>query len=247
VTGSRVRVRAAMGLRLGSPAALLWSVLLAGAAGGAVQGCGSSSSGNGVAAKSPAEIVAASRAAADAASSVHVSGSIVSSGSPLTLDMDMLAGRGGRGRLSQNGFGFELIQVGQTVYIKGSAAFYSHLGGAAAAQLLQGRWLKAPTTSRNFASIAALTDFRQLIDTALTRHGALLKGATTTVDGQKVIAISETSKGGILYVATSGRPYPIEVSKIGASGGTVVFDRWQEPVSLAAPANAIDITQLQGH
>jgi hypothetical protein len=229
----------------------LWHSLRAAAVPGlvllatALAGCGGSSSGNGVAAKTPNEIVAATKVAADAARSVHVSGSIVSGGSPITLDMDVLAGKGGRGQLSESGLSFELIQTGGTVYIKGSPAFYRHIGGTAAAQLLQGRWLKAPTTSSEFASLASLTDLRQLIDTTLANHGALTKGATTTVDGQKVVGVTDTSKGGTLYIATTGQPYPIEVTKDGANGGKIVLDRWNESVSLAAPANAIDIAQLR--
>jgi hypothetical protein len=212
----------------------------------ALAGCGSSSSGNGVAAKTPDEIVTAAKVAADAARSVHVSGSIVSGGSPITLDMDILAGKGGRGQLSESGRSFELIQTGGTVYIKGSPAFYRHVGGTAAAQLLQGKWLKAPTTSSEFASLASLTDLRQLVDTALANHGALTKGASTTVNGQKVVGVTDSSNGGTLYyIATTGQPYPIEVTKDGANGGKVVLDRWNESVSLAAPANAIDIAQLR--
>jgi len=219
-------------------------VLLAGLLGG----CGGSSSGNGVAAKAPTDIVAAAKVAAEGASSVHVSGSIVSGGLPITLDMDLLAGKGGRGQLTENGLGFELIQTGGTVYIKGTPAFYRHIGGTAAAQLLQGKWLKAPTTSKEFASIASLTDLHQLVDTTLTNHGTLAKGATTTVDGQKVVGVTDTAKDGTLYVAEAGQPYPIEITKSGAGGGTITFDRWNESVALAAPANAIDITQLQsGH
>lgn len=139
------------------------TMLLAGMLGG----CGSSSSGNGIAAKSPTDIVAAAKVAADAANSVHVSGSIVSGGSPITLDLNLLAGKGGRGQLTENGLGFELIETDGTVYIKGSAAFYRHIGGTAAAQLLQGKWLKAPTTSKEFVSISSLTNLRALVDTTL--------------------------------------------------------------------------------
>jgi hypothetical protein len=214
-----------------------------------IAGCGSSgSSGNGIASKAPGEIVAATKVAADAASSVHVSGSIVSNGSPITLDMNLLEGKGGRGHLSESGLSFELVQTGGTVYIKGSPAFYRHIGGPAAAQLFQGKWLKAPATSGSFASLASLTDLRQLVDTTLANHGTLVKGGTTTVDGQKVIGVTDTSKGGTLYISTTGQPYPIEVTKDGANGGKIVFDRWNKPVTIAAPANAIDITQLQsGH
>jgi hypothetical protein len=231
--------------RLSHPAApLLGLVLLA----VALAGCGSSSSGNGVASKTPNEILAATKVAADAATSVHVSGSVVSNGSPITLDMDLLAGQGGRGQLSENGLSFELIDTAGTVYLKGSPAFYQHIGGSAAAQLLQGKWLKGPASSSNFASLSSLIDLRQLIDTTLANQGTFAKGGTTTVNGQQVLGVTDTSKGGTLYVATTGQPYPIEITKDGSSGGKITFERWNEPVSLTAPTNAIDITKLQsGH
>lgn len=215
-------------------------------------GCGggssssSSSSSNGVQEKSPADILAATKAASDGAKSVHVSGSIVSGSTPITLDMNLLAGRGGRGRLSENGLAFELIEVGKTVYIKGSPAFYKHIGGSAAAQLLQGKWLKAPASSADFASLSQLTDLRQLVDQTLETHGgSLTKAATTTINGQKVVGITDKSKGGTLYIAATGRPYPIQIVKSGSGGGKITFDRWNGAVTLAAPANAIDVAQLQ--
>lgn len=213
----------------------------------AIAGCGgsSSSSGNGIAEKSPNEILAAAKVAADAASSVHIAGSIVSNGSPITLNMELQAGKGGRGQLSENGLSFELIQINGTVYIKGSAAFYKHIGGAAAAQLLQGKWLKAPANSSDFASLAALTDLRRLADTTLENTGTLTKGGTTTVNGQKVVGVTGSSKGGTLYVAATGQPFPAQVTKSGSGAGSITFDRWNEPVTVTAPANAIDVSQLQ--
>ena len=215
--------------------------------GAVLGGCGGSSSGNGIAAKTPNEIVAASKAAADAATSAHVSGSIVSGGSPITLDMQ-LATNGGRGQLALSGLGFELIQLGGTVYIKGSSAFYRHIGGAAAAQLLQGRWLKASTSTPEFASISSLTDLHRLIDATVASHGTLVKTATTTVNGKHVVGVTDQSQGGTLYVATSGKPYPVQIAKTGTGGGTLSFDRWNQPVSISPPANAIDLAQLRsGH
>lgn len=232
-----------MWLRRSSTALLALVLVLLAAA---IAGCGgSSSSGNGVADKTPAEILAATKAASDAATSVHVSGSIVSGKSPITLDMNLLANKGGRGKLSENGLAFELIQVGGTVYIKGSAKFYKRIGGTAAAQLLQGKWLKAPSSNANFASLSQLTDLRQLVDQTLASHGSLKKSGTTTVNGQKVVGITDTTKGGTLYIATTGKAYPIEISKGGSGGGKISFDRWNSTVTLAAPANAIDVAQLQ--
>jgi hypothetical protein len=220
------------------------------ALGGAVLvGCGSSSSGsgsgNGVASKTPAQIVAASKSAADGAASVHIAGSVVNEGKPVTVDMQLLAGKGGRGRITLEGLSIDLIRVGGAVYINGSQAFYRHVAGPAAAQLLQGKWLKAPENSGNFASLASLTDLGKLIDTTLGSHGTLARGATTTVDGQKAVAIDDVSQGGTLYVATTGSPFPIEIAKRGGSGGRIVFDRWNQAVTLTAPTNAININQLQ--
>jgi hypothetical protein len=105
--------------------------------------------------------------------------------------MHLASGAGGRGQLSENGLSFQLIASGKSVYIKGSPSFWQHFGGKAAVQLLQGRWLKAPTTDANFGSLSSLTDFHQFFNSVLKSHGTLAKGATTTVDGQKVVPLNE--------------------------------------------------------
>jgi len=225
----------------------LLAAVFAGCGGGSAS---SSASGNGIAEKSPSEMLSAAKSAAEAASSVHVSGSIVNAGSSITLDMNLLAGKGGRGKLSEDGLSFELIELGSTVYIKGSPAFYKHIGGGAAAQLFQGKWLKASAGDSDFASLGQITDMRQLLDQTITNHGvSLTKLGSSTVAGQKVIGIADASDHGALYIAATGKPYPIQVSKSGSGSGKITFDRWNEAVELAAPANAIDVAQLQhaGH
>ncbi len=210
-------------------------------------GCGSGSgaSGNGIASEAPAEIIARAKAAADSASSVYISGALVSKGVAVTLEMELLAGKGGRGRVAQNGLSFELMQVGGILYIDGSAAFYRHIGGSAAAQVLKGRWLKAPAGTPELAPIAALTDFGPLIASALAGEGPLTNGGVRTVQGQKSVALEDVSQDGTVYIAASGKPYPLEVVKDGGRGGTIVFARWNEPVTLVAPANALDVTKLK--
>lgn len=217
-----------------------------------IAGCGSSSSGsseNGVAAKSPTEILTASKTAADSASAVHVSGSMVSGGAPLTLDLHLVAGKGGKGKISENGLSFELIQLNGTAYISGSSEFYKHFAGPAAAQLLQGKWLKASSTTGSLATLASLTDLQKLIDAALAQHGTLTKGSKTTINGQPAITVTDTTQNGSLYVATTGQPYPIQISKTGSGGGKISFDEWNQPVTITAPPNAVDINELQhaGH
>lgn len=210
-------------------------------------GCGGkgASKGNGVAAKAPEQIVQQAKVAADAAKSVHVAGTIDSGGSHISLDLSLLAGKGGQGQISENGLTAKLIVVGNTAYINAGASFWRHFGGKAAVQLLEGKWLKASTSDENFASLSSLADIRKLVDTALGSHGTLQKGATATVAGQSAIIVKDVSKGGDLYVATSGKPYPLQISKTGAEGGKIGFDRWDEPVSVSAPANSVDVSELK--
>jgi hypothetical protein len=210
----------------------------------ALVGCGSSSS-SGVSSKTAAQIVSESKAAADSASSVHVSGSLKSGGTPVTLDLDLVAGKGARGEISQGGASFKLILLGDTAYISGSPAFYRSLGGSAAAQLFNGKWLKASAKTGEFASFSQLGDMRKLIDTTLASNGTLTKGATTTVNGQKAIAITDASKDGTLYVATGGKPYPLQISKGGSESGKITFDNWNQPVTIATPANSVDLSELK--
>jgi hypothetical protein len=217
-------------------------------------GCGStSSSGNGVASRTPAEILAASKSAAAGAATVHVAGSILSEGKPISLDMELVGSNGvgdngGRGRLTLGGLGIKLIAVDKAVYVKGNDAFYTHFAGAKAARLLHGKWLKGSAEHGPLASFAALADLDKVIDSTLQDHGPLSSAGTTTIDGKKAVGVSDAASDGTLYVATSGAPYPLEVVKSGsaAGAGKLVFDRWNKPVTLLPPANAIDVDQLQG-
>lgn len=175
-----------------------------------------------------------------------MSGSTVTGGAPIDLDLSLVAGKGGRGRLSENGLSFELIEIDGTTYISGSSAFYSHFAGAAAAQLLQGKWLKAPSSNSSFAGISSLTELRRLLDAALaTSSKTLASGGSGTVNGQTVVGVRDTSQNATLYVATSGPAFPVEIVKSGTGGGTITFSEWNRPVTLTAPANAVDIEKLQ--
>jgi hypothetical protein len=224
------------------PRRVAWLGLIAALA---LAGCGSSSSGNGVASKPPAQILDAAVKAAKSAATVHVSGSMSDEGQPVSLDLELEAGKGGKGTIALEGLSVKLIQLNGAVYMNGSEAFYRHVAGSAAAQLLRGKWLKAPASDANFASLASLTDLDKLVGSTLASHGALVAAGTSTVRGQKVVGVTDKSKGGTLYVATTGPAYPVEIAKSGSSGGTVVFERWNKPVTLEAPVGAININQLK--
>jgi hypothetical protein len=181
--------------------------------------------------------VAAAQQAIDGVKSVHVSGGTTTGQVPVTLDLSLVAGKGGRGSMVINGGNLQIVAVGPSIYINASSTFWNKASGKKVAALLAGKWLKAPAVGQ-FATFASLTDLTKLFNQLLTQHGTLSKGAATTVDGQKAIAITDKTKGGTLYVATTGKPYPIEIAK-GAS--KITFDQIDQPVSITAPSGAISI------
>jgi hypothetical protein len=209
-------------------------------------GCGGGSKSNGVADKSANEILAATKQAATKAGSVHFFGSIVESGTPLKVDIRIEGTKGGTGSMTIQGSHVDIIRVGNEAYIKGSTRFYKQVAGSAAAQLLHGKWLKGSATKGDLASLAALTSMDKLFAAALKPGGKLSKGKETTIDGQKVIELT-SSEGGSLFVATTGEPFPVQISQAsGDSTGAVHFDEWDEPVDVKAPQNALDISKLSG-
>jgi hypothetical protein len=209
----------------------------------AVAGCGSSS-GGGIGSESPQTILKSSLAAADSLKSVHAAGAIVSGGQHIAIDIQLLNGVGGEGQITLSGLTFRLIGLRNYAYLLAPPAIWRQAGApAAAAQLLQGKWLRTPATGQ-FASISKLTEIHQLFSGLLAPHGQLNTGPVSTVAGHKVVAVR--GGNGTLYVAATGPPYPIQVSKTGSDGGQLTFDRFNEALTLSAPKNTIDLPQLAG-
>jgi hypothetical protein len=217
------------------------AILLAAAA---LAGCGGAS-GNGVESKSASEILSESLKAAESAKSVHLAGSVTSSGTKVGLNLQVLRGTGAKGTISQGALSLDLIRVGGDLYIKGNSGFFEHFGGAEAEKLFHGKWLKAPVAGSELESLGDLTDMHALLASLTKEHGTLAKGSTSTIEGTKVISVRDTQKGGTLYVATTGKPYPIQLAKAG--GGKVTFDRWDEALSISAPpaSETIDLSKLR--
>jgi hypothetical protein len=210
-------------------------------------GCGGPSSAppNGEASKSGTRVLADAQKAATSASSLHVSGNIKSSGTPLSLDLSLDKGKGATGSMKENGLEFDLIRVGDTVYIRGSDAFLQHFAGAAAS-LLKGKWLKASATKGQLASLTPLTSPAALFGAIGSGHGTLENEGETTYNGEKAVEILDTGDNSKLYVAVTGKAYPIAIVGGGKQGnsGSLSFDRWNAPVSLSAPKGALDISKL---
>jgi hypothetical protein len=220
-------------------AAFLLATVLAGCGGG---------SGGGTTNRMPVrpaqQVLAAAVFVARRASSVHVSGKLVSEQTPLQLDLTLARGKGAKGTVTQSGVSFDLVQLGGKVYIQGSDAFWQRYAPTVAS-LLHGHWIVAPAGKTPFAELAPLTSASRLFGLVASSHGRLVNDGLTTFDGQKVAQIRDTSDGSKLYVAATGAPYPVALA-----GGRkhaadqLRFDRWNAQVSLSAPPHALDLAQL---
>jgi hypothetical protein len=206
-------------------------------------GCGSS--GNGVASKPAGQILAASRAAAQSASSVHITSSSAVRRSKFTL-VASLAKNQGHARISLLGIGVEAIRSGGTLYVKGNRAFDARLQSTVGVKVPPGVWLRGPA-SGVLGQVGSFTDMKREVPLILGGRGPVTKGTSVKINGQPAITVKETAKlyTGTLYVATTGKPYPIELIKTGRETGQTTFSGWNDPVSVSAPANAVEISQLQ--
>jgi hypothetical protein len=216
-----------------APPVLLVALVLA--------GCGGSSS-NGEGKKSAAQVVADAKQAALAATSVHVTGAGTDNGRPLKLDLT-IGRNGAKGHLVESGASFDVIRVGDTVYVRGDDAFLKKFGGTAAATLFHGRWLKGPISDAQLGALAPLTDLERFFAGVLDQHGVLQNKGETTRNGTKAVEIRDTTQGGSLFVAATGDPYPIALAG-GGQQGDVQFADWNADAEIAAPKDAVDLRAL---
>jgi hypothetical protein len=178
---------------------------------------------------------------------VVVSGSIDSDGQMIGLSLALVSGEGAKGTMTVHGVVVQLVVVRGHGYITTTAAGWRRIGGAdgaAASALLAGRWLEVPTTGQ-FSALFKLTNQSDLFGRLLAPHGTFVSGPATTLDGQHVASVTNTNTGGTLYVATSGPPYPVEVTNSGSDRGTLLrISQENKPVRLAPPPNPISLPAL---
>jgi hypothetical protein len=88
-----------------------------------------------------------------------------------------------------------------------------------------------------------LTDLYGFLTQALHTNGKVTKGAVKTVVGQNAIEL-RSAHGGSLYVATSGKPYPIEFASPVAPAGILTLSEWNSAKAPTAPPHALDLGAL---
>lgn len=212
-------------------------------------GCGDEGS-NGVSDLSVKDIEQKARAAADSADSVRLSGTVVTKGQAYRLEM-RLQTSGGIGEVStRDGDNFQLLRVDDTLYLKADADFWirqeqadgghGSIGKAdrAAAQQLEGKYVKVPRSDSAYDKLSVFTRMRVLLDGLLTMKGERGRGDDTDIEGTPSACVTaDGGRGGSMYVALNGTPYPLRIKR-GGGAGTVQLDDWNKKFVLRAPKDA---------
>jgi hypothetical protein len=229
--------------------ALLVSVVAA----GLLVGCGGSDDeaarpqSNGVAQLLPDQILEKAKAAAKAAASVHLKGTVATPDSDTAVDLRYTRDGGTVGTVTVNRLSIQLV-YGQDLFFKASADTWTKLvGDSRAGELLGDRWVKIPPQAAGFEKVTTLATFDRLIDQALSPEGALTKTGIQAVRGVSVIGVVEEANNETLYVATEGEPYPVQAqSDIGR--GALDFLDWNKPVAVQTPPpdQVVDLSKFTG-
>lgn len=241
------------------------------AGGGVLAGCGSSSDSssggaattaaatstaapNGIENKSAKEILDASLAAANAASSVTVTGALTQDGQKVALDLQ-LGEEAAQGSITAQGVDIEIKVLGGKSYFKLSGEAFAKIAGAgdnpelvqAVSALLGDKWLVAPDeqAAGELSSLGKLSQKGELLKGIIESAGDVTVAGSSQVNGQPVILLKGSDESGTLAIATTGEPYPLQVKgSDGSDGGQIDFTDWNAPVNVTAPTDVIDIGQL---
>ena len=201
---------------------------------------------NGVAAKTADQILQETKAALRGASSTHVVGKFVEG--TQTAEFDMHLGRDvSQGSLTQKGLKLEMIVAGGNLYLRGKQ-FWEANAPPSFANQVGDRWAQLPVTSlREGLAYKDLVNLDSFATSVLKPDGKLTKGQTGSIDGAPAIAIKD-GDGSPLWVATTGPAYPLRLGpeKPSTSASFATFSDYNVPLSVTAPGDSVDISQITG-
>jgi hypothetical protein len=164
-----------------------------------------------------------------AASSVRVSGSIVSLGGALTMSLTDSAG-GCAGTLSSHGAGsVAVLGIGSKFWIKPDQQYLKSSGvTAATTKALTGKYVSTTNQSASLRTLCGLNGITSQLGTGSN----FTKGTTTTISGQQVVQIKAANSPGSAYVTLSANP---QIVRVDTSSGILDFSDYGAPLTLTPP------------
>jgi len=194
---------------------------------------------NGVGKLPASQIQSKTRAAAESADALRLSGNVVTSGRTYKLDM-RLSSDGGTGSVTAEGATFHLLRIGEELYLKADADFWTQADGKGddsdgTADKLDGKYVKVPSGDPAYKKFSGFTDKDLLLDGLLALHGTLGTDGHHEQAGTRTIRITgDEGDGGTLDVSLEGEPYPLRLARAGGAG-TLTFSAWGKNFTLTEP------------
>ncbi|MFE7773861.1 hypothetical protein ACFU5O_08170 [Streptomyces sp. NPDC057445] len=202
---------------------------------------------NGVGKLEPSAIEEKARTAANGAEAVRLAGTLVSKGGTYKLNM-RLKKSGGIGSVTTKNSTFELLRVGDALYLKADAGFWSHGDSdgdgtseppgkedGSAADKLDDMYVKVPDDDPSYKQLRGFTEMDVLLDGLLGLHGKLSKGDRDEVGGVRTVKVlGGEGGGGTLDVSLEGKPYPLRFARAGGAG-VLTLAEWNTDFALKAP------------
>jgi len=171
---------------------------------------------------------------------VRLAGNVVAGGRTYKLDMRLKAD-GASGAVTAAGTTFQLLRVGEELFLKADADFWTGADGkggdgdTAAGEKLDGKYVKVPQGDPSYKKFIGFTDKAVLLDGLLTLHGTLETDGHHEQSGTRTIRVTgDNGSGGTLDVSLEGRPYPLRLVRAGGAG-TLTFSAWGKDFTLTEP------------
>jgi len=203
---------------------------------------------------SPRAQLAAMRSAARSKHSVHTVSISTAPGHTISIVCDAGTNEGSQ-RIIVTDHGktgsLMVIVTAGTAYVRGDALTLHLYYGFSSGQSTRyaGKWISVPDSNAAYATVSAGVTFASFLSQlfqpmttpSIVTAGRLI-GVHGTVHGQAGPSAMTT-----LFAPAHGEPLPVkQTAKSSGKGGTgvVTMSKWNEPVQVSAPANAVPITTV---
>ncbi|WP_406061933.1 hypothetical protein OG462_28620 [Streptomyces sp. NBC_01077] len=203
-------------------------------------------------------------AATQSATSLRMTGRVVTEGQPLDIDFAVNDRDECTGVMKIKGGTAELRKIDQVTYMKGDEAFWRVSMASqgmpeaqidATVELVKGRWLKIAPGQAGSADLGGVCDLKSLLadlDKDKAERRGLTRGPDAEVDGTPVATLVKKKAGGettTVSVSQEGKPYILKMVKTGgAEPGSMVLSDYDKPVRVVVPPadETVDLSKLDG-
>lgn len=196
---------------------------------------------NGVDGLGPAKILQQARKAAKNARSVRTIGTSPDASIDLVTTASAAEGERTSGDATLTTRSLE-----GTVYIKASPEYWTEAFSKKAAKKIGDKWVVGELSNPKLESFASTRSTAVLMKNFLVLGEAPQVGEVGEALGQPAVPV--TSSNGVLWIATTGKPYPLLLTSTTeqADGSEVEFTEWDKKVVIKAPPqkNTIDLAEL---